>query len=357
MQILIHIIITLILLPWGGFVMMSPMMFAAPGFQDNKSSILSTMLFLGYPVIIFAVLKLFDFNYFGLAASSWLLWSSVIIAIIILISGTPKLLYNINRGIPNTGYFKTETSVYLNGRIVTDALPHNFKAFEDDSTYAIDENHVFYNGKIINKADPTTFLPVKIETQEEIFPLYWKDNQHVYINGKVLENCDAATFTSIAHSYGKDEYQIYYRDKILHGANPKTFYFVTDTVGRDDSNLFVFDKKVTESVDLETFEIVNHEEGDFCRDKDHVYILCYHLEDPLIKVPGADPHTFLPIGRSYARDHSNVYFYGYYKGIKTIAMRLEDVNPDTFSVGYDEATDSEATDGKKYFMYGELVRS
>jgi|SRR5690606_35899493 len=356
MQIVLHIIITLLLLPWGGLVMMSPMMFAAPGFQDNKSSVLSSILLLGYPVIIFAVLKLFNFNYFGIAAGNWLLWSSVIIVIIILISGTPKLLYNIARDIPNTGYFKTEISVFLNGKIIPEATPDTFKTFEDDTRYAIDENHVYYDGKIIVGADPTTFQPAKVVAQEE-FALYWKDNQHVYLDGKVLENCDAATFTSIAHSYGQDEYQIYYRDKILHGANPRTFYFITDTVGRDDSNLFVFDKKVTESVDLDTFEIVNHEEGDFCRDRNHVYIICYRLEDPLIKVPGADPNTFLPIGRSYARDHSNVYFYGYYKGIKTIAMRLEDVNPDSFSVGYDEATDSEATDGKKYFMYGELVRS
>ena len=357
MQIILHIIITLLLMPWGGFVMMSPMMFAAPGFLDNKKSILSVMLFFGYPIIIFAILKLFNFHYFGIEPTSWLLWSSVVVAIIILISGIPKLLYNINRGISNTGYFKTETSVYLNGRIVPDALPNTFKPFEEDSAYAIDEQHVFYNGKIINEADPATFQPVKIVSQEEKFALYWKDNQYVYLEGKVLENCDAATFTSIAHSYGRDVHKIYYRDKILHGANPKTFYFITDAVGRDDSSLFVFDTRVTESVDLETFEIVNHEEGDYCRDKNYVYIICYRQEDPLIKVPGADPNTFLPIGRSYARDHSNVYFYGYYKGIKTIAMRLEGVNPDTFSVGYDEATNSEATDGKKYFMYGELVRS
>lgn len=357
MQIVLHIIITLLLAPWGGFVIMSPMMFAAPGFQDNKRSILSAMLFLGYPVIIFVILKLFNFHYFGIAATSWLLWSSVIVAIIILISGIPKLLYNINRGISNTGYFKTETSVYLYGRIIPDALPDTFKAFEEDSTYAIDEQHVFYNGKIISEADSATFQPIKIEAKEETFPVYWKDKKHVYIDGKILEDCDGATFTCISQGYGRDASKVYYRDKILPGANPKTFYFITDTVSRDDSSLFVFNKRVTEAVDLETFEIVRHEEGDFCKDKNHVYIIFYHLEDPLLKIPDADPKTFLPIGRSYARDHSNVYFYGYYKGKKTKILKLEDVNPDTFSVGYDELTDSEATDGKKYFMYGELVRS
>lgn len=358
MQIVLHIIITLLLAPWGGFVMMSPMMFAAPGFQDNKRSILSAMLFLGYPVIIFAILKLFNFHYFGIAANTWLLWSSVIIALIILISGTPKLLYNISRGIPNSGYFKSGTSVYLNGRIIPEASPETFKTLEEDSRYAVDVHYVFYDGKIVSGADPTTFQSVDIVSQEETFsPCYWKDNQHVYIDGKVLEDGDAATFICISQGYGRDASKVYYRDKILQGANPKTFYFITETISRDDSSLFVFHKRVTEAVDLETFEIVKHEEGDFCKDKNHVYIIFYHLDDPLLKIPDADPNTFLPIGRSYAHDHSNVYFYGYYKGKKTKILKLEDVNPDTFSVGYDESTGSEATDGKKYFMYGELVRS
>lgn len=358
MQIVLHIIITLLLMPWGGFVIMSPMMFAAPGFQDNKQSILSVVLFFGYPVIIFAILKLFNFHYFGIAASSWLLWSFVIIAIIILISGIPKLLYNIGRGIPNTGYFKTETSVYLNGRIITDALPHTFKSFEEDSTYARDEQHVFYNGKIIIDADPTTFHSLNIVSPEETpFPLYWKDSLHVYVDGKALTDCDAATFSCIYQGYGRDASKVYYRDKILPGADPETFLLITSVVGRDDTSLFVFDKRVTEAVNLQTFEIVKHEEGDFCKDKNHIYIIFYHLDDPLVKVSGADPNTFLPMGRDYARDHSNVFFYGYYKGKKTRAFKLEGVNPDSFSVGYDESTDSEATDGKKYFMYGELVRS
>ena len=74
MNIVINIIVTLALLYWPVVLMMSPMMFAAPGADDDKGTIFTTFFFLSYPVTIFLLLGVLGGNTSVLIALR-LLWS------------------------------------------------------------------------------------------------------------------------------------------------------------------------------------------------------------------------------------------------------------------------------------------
>lgn len=349
------------LLFWGGAVMMSPMMMAAKDFRDSLSSLLTAIVILGFPVILFGIFKLVGFRFFGLNVTGWLIGFSIVCALIFLAYGIPGLLFNMNKGIPNTGYFVNESSVYLDGDKLKEADPKTFQVQEIDSFYAKDQNFVFYYGKKIKEAHPLSFVPVPNAKNDSLYgigtPIFWKDHSHVYYNGVTIAKADPNTFQHIQSIYAKDRERIYYQTEALEGANPNTYRFLNENIAIDDSSVFVLTKRSKIPVDLNSFKVVENENEAFCVDSENVYLVFYQREEPLEKVEGADIATFRTLERNYASDKDHVYFFGNYKGDQELRLiKLEGANPKKFVIGYNDATKSEATDGTHYYMDGALVK-
>lgn len=364
MTIIINIVYTFLLMLWGGMIMMSPMMIAAHGFRDSKSSIITAMLVIGSPIFAFGLLHLLGYRYFGMNATHSLLIAAVISGGIILIYGLPGMLFNLQKGVPNSGYFSHGPAVYLDGRKIKEADAESFEVLALDERYAKDQTYVFYYGQVVAGADPKTLAAVKppVDASEpsassDRSPLYWRDAQHVYFNGKVMEGAEATSFVHFAGLYSKDSNRVYYQERIVEAAIPEKFRIVhAESVATDGNAIFIYGRRSKLGIDMESFTAVEGENDTFYKDRNHVYVLRFHQEDPLAKVEGADPLTFEPLERNYAVDRNNVYFYGYSGENKQTLARLEGVNPENFKVGYDEVTDSEATDGTKFFMYGKEVK-
>ncbi len=339
--------------------MMSPMMMAAPDFRNSRSSLLSATFILSYPVVVFAILKLIDYPFWGTNVTTWLIVVSIISGGIIFLYGIPGMLINLGRGIQNDGYFKNDSYVFYDGNKISVADPISFTIITDDKFYAKDRKHVFYMGKIVKDADPMTFTPIK-EVEKDCLDketsVYWKDKENVYFKAKKIEGSDVGSFQHIMSIYGKDRNHVYYGNTILPKANPEKFRFLEDGIATDETSIFIFNKPVNIPVDLSSFEVVKNGDYLFCKDKNNVYLLLYENPEPLVKVDGADVATFMLLERYYAKDKNQVYFYGYSKLNTRALIHLTGANPDKFSVGYDDSTNSEATDGLNYYLSGKPVK-
>ena len=363
MAIIVNIVYTLLLMLWGGMIVMSPMMIAAHGFRDSKSSIVTAVVFIGSPVLAFGLLHLLGYHYFGMSAGHWFLGTALLSGLIISIYGLPGMLLNLQKGVPNSGYFTKGAIVYLDGRKIKEADAESFEVLTLDEYYAKDHTYVFLYGNVIAEADPYTFAAVKppVNDLEEAVasnqtPVYWRDAHNVYYRGKIVENADSKSFIHFSGNYAKDASHVYYLGNVLKEADPDKFRFIKqNSIATDGSNLFIYNRRSKTTVDLESFVAIEDENDVFCKDKDNIYLLFYNREEPLIKVEGADQLTFKLLERQYAVDKHYVWFYGYYERNRQKLIRLEGVKPENFVVGYDESIGSEATDGKKFFMYGKEV--
>jgi len=356
---ILNILITIILIPWPVILMMSPMMIASTGFRDNRSSLLFATLMMSYPVIVFTILKLAGYSFWGMNVNSWLIGVLGVSAGIVFLYGIPRMLINLGRGIQNNGYFKTDSGVFFDGHKISNVDPASFDIIPVGSFYARDSKHIFYMGNIVKDADPLSFSPIKgidADSLGNSTPVYWKDKTNVYSNAKKIEGCDAETFQYLRGIYGRDRNHVYFGNNILSKANPENFRFLNDGITTDETYLFIFNKPVNIPVDLPTFTVVENGDQVFCKDKNYVYLLLYGQQDPLVKVDGVDADTFTLLERYYAKDKCNVYYYGHDKNNKRTLTYLTSADPDKFTVGYDASTKSEATDGLNYYMAGKPVK-
>ncbi|MBL3658394.1 DKNYY domain-containing protein [Fulvivirga sediminis] len=349
---IISIIVTILLVFYGGILIMSPMMIASQGFSDSLSSIITALVFLGYPVIIFLLMTIFNLPFYGMASFKWLIGFSVLFLVTILIYRIPQLIINIKRGIPNTGYYIGEEAVYLNGSAIEKADPNSFDPMKDVAYYSKDAHHVFYHKNIIPDSDPSTFMKVPSEN-EDGHGNYWKDKNQVYLDGHILKGADPKTMVVLNSLYAKDAKQMYYNGKILPDANPETFYFLSDGIGLDRENAYVYGKKSTTKTDIKTLEVVDTDQStSFLRDKNSIYFIIFHHGDPLLKVEGADPKTFEYMERGYSKDAHHVF---YHDSNSRQVKVLQEADPATFTVGYDNSTQTEARDKNHSYMNGETV--
>ena len=342
---------------------MSPMMVATRGFKDSISSILLFLLLIGYPVVLFAFLKLFGHRYFETNTMVWLVGSVLICGTVIMVYGVPGMLLNLKKGIPNNGYFIAESAVYLDGRQIPEAEPSSFEVFTVDSRYAKCRKRVFFEGRIISEADSQSFVPIEnVEAKENTLfgtdniPHYWKDDFSIFFNGEKIKDADARSFKLLSGWYATDARHVFYENKILEDAVPEHFTILGDGVTTDEKSIYIFDKKSATAADISSFEVIEDENDTFCRDKNNVFVLFYSQKEPLVKVAGADVSTFKPLERSYAIDKNSVYFYGYTRFNVKETKRLTGANPKSFHVGYDDTTESDGRDGSRYYMSGEEVK-
>lgn len=216
-------------------------------------------------------------------------------------------------------YSKDKNHVYYKDEIIPIADPNYFVILDYWTGYTKDDKHVFHEYTIIKGADPATVKVPEGQSSSYITGMnyYLQDAYHVYYKGEKIEGADPHTFEFIldprtATTYAKDKFHVFYEKNLLEGADPATFapvfqkgdggiahaegWFV------DKNSIFWAGKKVA-SIDKATFRFLETDpfESAVFLDKDQVF---FHIT----KIEGADPTTFVLLGKGYAKDADNVYY-------------------------------------------------
>ena len=353
MQIIINIVATFILAFWPLMFMMSPMMFDAPGSENSKTTIISMMLILCYPIILFLLLGIFGINYFGVNSFKLAQISAVVIAIAFLLFGYYGLLFNALRGIASSGYSVVNDKAYYDGRAIKGADSQTFTIFKDKyrysySDYARDKHHLYCNGKVVEGALAEDV--VAIENSEQ---MYWRNSQQVIYEDRILKGAVADRFiayrgfTGWACSDNDDAFNVYSYGVLLPAVDKDSFKPFNDFYAKDKDHVFKKEKVILPEADAASFELM--EDHDFGRDKNHVYYVS--TKQPFV-VKDADPASFEMLERGYARDRNHIYVIEQYEDVRI----LEQAHVDSFEVTqYDDATKSEARDVNHYYYDGKIV--
>lgn len=355
MHIVMSIITTFALMAWPLIVMMSPMMLAAPGSQDNKTTVLSVMLFLLYPVAIFIFLGLFGINYLGLNSFLLAKISAIVVSVIFVFFGYSSLFINMIKGVPNSGYAVVNDTVYFSGKELTGADPNSFTAYDGQdyenehsaSLYASDKHSFYYFGKRVENVDPCNITGRLIG-----HTLYWFNDTQVVLRNQIIEAANPHTFACLdenwSYSETDGEYTIYYNAERLKSADFDSFRVLFGAYATDKSHLYYGADIIAPEADLKTFEILTtHYE--FAHDINNIY---YLSGSETHAVEGLDLNTFEELKRSYIKDKSAVYYHSYSDGVQ----RINEADVTSFAVtDYDETTHSDAGDKNYYYMRGEIV--
>ena len=331
MKLTMDILVTLFVAWWSLFLLFLPMAFGGPGAADDRKKIFLALGIMYLPAAIFLGYKLFGANYFGVSADLAVAIALLVSTAVAFVFGLPRMALNTFRGVPNTDYFVGKSAVYLYGVRVKKALPASFEIL--DGHYTRDARHVFYGGRILAGAEPTSFEHV-LDLQksgEDRTTVFWKDKNRVYANGVALHKSQPATFKALSRSYGCDDTHVYYDWHILEDATPRQFVVLDSVMGRDNTNLYVRDQRLSHNADAATFRLFdNGEDTDtYGKDKSRVYFVCHWAQKPVVEIAGADPATFVPLERDYAKDDRNVY----YRNSETEStIKLEGADPSSFEV-------------------------
>lgn len=331
------------------------MMLAAPGSQDNKTTVLSVMLFLLYPVAIFIFLGLFGINYLGLNSFLLAKISAIVVSVIFVFFGYSSLFINMIKGVPNSGYAVVNDTVYFSGKELTGADPNSFTAYDGQdyenehsaSLYASDKHSFYYFGKRVENVDPCNITGRLIG-----HTLYWFNDTQVVLRNQIIEAANPHTFACLdenwSYSETDGEYTIYYNAERLKSADFDSFRVLFGAYATDKSHLYYGADIIAPEADLKTFEILTtHYE--FAHDINNIY---YLSGSETHAVEGLDLNTFEELKRSYIKDKSAVYYHSYSDGVQ----RINEADVTSFAVtDYDETTHSDAGDKNYYYMRGEIV--
>jgi len=253
--------------------------------------------------------------------------------------------------------------------------------------YARDKNHAFYLSGIIQEADAATFRVLdsgrhiregwtrKPENEDDDLGFDYEGFacdatqvfHYVLTIGKpcVLRGADPATFKVLPNSYGRDAKSVYYEKYRLKGAKPQTFRQLNQHFAADERGVFYADRTMDDAdaasfkilgeywakdakrvyfqdkiveADPATIELVA---GHFARDGQRVYGFLGQV------VEAADPATFQPVGDSYFKDRTQVYYSGY------PVSKVEGADPGTFQVVTEGKSD--ARDARSLFRDGKRL--
>ena len=347
MNLFLSILVTFICMPWPALIMMSPMMIAAPGFANKKSSILVAMLFFIYPAFVFNLLHVSGYSFYGSNALWWAAIAVALGALVSIVYGLPRQLINVFRGIANYDYFIKDQNVYLNGKKIKGADASTFTHFNNRGYYSKDATHVYYNESKVEQADAETFQPLLNDDTKH----FWHDKKNVYYAWKGLTKADGASIVYAGNGYVFDKNHVYFEDLLIEEADRNTFTVLFGHCGRDSKNVFVRTTRATNVKVPKTFEMVFIQDEQFGKDKDQIYVLRHTPPHPLEPFPEADLETFEVVGDYYAKDKNKVYYYSYHTNQILI---VELANSATFVLYFDATRNTDATDGKHYYKSGIL---
>lgn len=355
MQIAINIFITFAFMFWPIIFMMSPMMLGAPGADNDKSQVISVMLFLSYPIGISLLLWIFGGSYFGVKGFKLTIICVAVIVIGFALFGYFGTLTNLAKGIANTGYSIANNRAYYGGKRIDGADGASFVILDNDkfghsmSWYAKDRSHFYYQGVAVDGAIPDNFKKVEINGD-----IYWLNSTQVIRDDIVLVGADPNHFYGFegdrhdgwTYSIGGEQYFVYSRGKRLPDVDRDTFTPLTELVAKDKFHIYERDKIILPEADASSFELL--EDHSFGKDKNQIYYL-NHLQPFAIK--DIDRESFEILDESYIRDKNHVYFIHRYKSIE----KLDQIDVTSFEVTpYDESTSSHARDRNHYY-YDEKI--
>ena len=354
MQTFINVVVTLILLPWPILLMMSPMMFDAPGSENSKNALIDLILILCYPVGIAVLYWLFGARYFGISGLTFTIISSVIVFSALSLFGFPERLQNLQKGITNSGYSVAENKVYYNAKPVEAADSESFHIFDAVESvlymqdYARDKGHFYYLGNIV---EGVTVDGLRRETIND--ETYWLNQNQVIYDDKILRGADPDNFSGFdgypgwTHSVKDGQFIVFSYGDHLPIVDKESFTPLNEFYAKDKNQVFEKSRPILTEADAESFEFVDHSE--FARDKDHVYYLS--TEQPFA-IAEADPESFEILDRGYAKDKNHVYHVIQYQSVEI--LRQADVS--SFEVTkYDEKTKAEARDNRYLYNNGKVI--
>lgn len=345
MAYVINIIVILVCMPWGSAIMMSPMIIASHGFSEDKRSIMIVMLASFYPAVVFLLLKLSGFRFFGTDPVSWAVGVAIIAVLLNLVYGLPSKWNNLRLGISNEGYVITDQHVYYNGKIINKADPATFQSYDDLSGYSKDANHVFYNTKVVEGAHAPSFRPLE--------HFYWKDDRLAYGRWGVIRGADGKSFEYVGAGFAKDKDHVYFGHDVVKGADPHTFEALEKFIGKDAHEIYVKIYPAGNIEDVTGFELVKWNDDLLGKEDNRIYAVYYNRPDPLVPFPDADLSTFEVLGEYYAKDRHRVYHYSYHRGDVKV---IPEADPQTFVVEFDGHKNTNAKDAQHHFTAGELYQ-
>ena len=275
------------------------------------------------------------------------------------------------------GYAKCPTSVYYEGRQISDSDPATFQILDKREDMAKDAKQVYLRGGVIKGADPASFaltamydlskdakdyylglkpLHVKDVTSFQVLePQHWytdnliwaRERDQYFVREQATPIADGANFQVIQSRYAKDAKQVYFGAGVLAGADPATFQGCGGLAGElaKDSKQVYGEGKVVEGCDAASFEYLRLH---FAKDRQHAYF-CYSSGSQPMILPGSDAKTFEVIGVAaedfgYAKDAKQVYRGG---------NIIPGADPATFVV--DPSDTENASDKNRRYRYGEPV--
>ena len=354
MQILINIIVTFVLMFWPVMFMMSPMMFDAPGSDNNKSQLVTMMLILCYPIGLFLLLWIFGGSYFGFSGLKLAIISAVVIVFAYTVFGYFGMLFNLQKGIANTGYSVVDNHVYYDGKIIEAADGASFDTVDDEenpytaSDYALDKDHLYYSGKIVEGAFIDELKKVTVNRDT-----HWINKTQVIYNGNIMPGANPGDFGGFegfagwTHSMNNDQYLVFSYGVPLPAVDKATFTPLNDFIAKDNQHIFEKHKPILTEADAATFELLD--DHDFGKDKNYIYYLATKLP---FAVKGVDVASFEILERGYLKDKNSVYIVHQYESIE----KLEQVDVDSFeATQYDDINKSEARDANHYYYDGKVV--
>jgi hypothetical protein len=355
MHIVINIIVTLALLYWPVVMMMSPMMFAAPGADDNKGAIFTAFFFMSYPVTIFLLLGVLGGKYFGFNSFVLALISAIVVFFVLSFFGYTGMMSNVIRGIPNSGYGVVGNTVYYNADPIVGADAESFNAYKSEDyhndysvdQYAADNQYLYFRGKPLPGIRLENLIGKIVA-----YDFYWLNDTQVIRNGEVIAGLDPQTFGDFEGysywTYSKvgEKYTLYYDNTSVDLADFHSFIPLTDRLAKDKNRIFYDGQPITLQVDIDSFEAFST--YGFARDKGHLY---YLGSDTPILINGADPDSFDELGWGYYRDKNAIYYVE-----EENVLVLDSVDYRSFEiVGYIEDHEYDAKDANAYYMRGQKV--
>lgn len=337
MKIFFQILTSFALAYWPILLMTSVMIFDAPRSTDNKQAILMALAVVFLPMILGLLYFFFNQTFWGISPKIFLIITVVVPILASLLFGYPKLLLNNMKGVSSNGYFVKDDKVYFEGNLI-EAKPTNFEVVDEFKDYAKDAASVYFRGRRIDGADPKTFKTVFESSQ------YFRDDKSVYFKGKALPGSDAATFVKLkiadqTSTYYKDKNSVYWFGRKIEGLKPDSTKVLSETYLVDSDSVFYFEKKIV-GADPASFAVFPDQES-LAKDKRALY-----FRD--VAYPEVDLVTIEFLERGYVKDKSKVY----YRDGNVLTV-VAGANAAGFKVtNWDQKTESEATDGTKYFLEG-----
>ncbi|MBB1396973.1 DKNYY domain-containing protein [Pseudoalteromonas sp. SG44-8] len=356
MSVVINILVTLALCFWGSMMMMSPMMFGAPGATNNKQAVLTALLFLSYPVPLFLLIGLFGGSYFGINSYKMALISVVVIGFLFTIFGYTSMVKNLLQGIANGGYCVVEQRVYYNAKLMEHADAESFISYSqadlntyDAQLYAKDKQHLYYSGQTVSGVYLEN-LHAKIIGSD----LYWLNDTQVIKGERIVEGADPSTYAAYDYysfwniSGHEGNQVIYHHDEPMHNIDAQSFVPIDDSYGKDGQHIFYQGLAILADVDIDTASFSRLDEN-FASDNQYIFYL--NGEDSHILI-GAEPANFELFERNYYRSGEIVYYVTQYESAKPMPQ----IHAASFTVTqYDEQTNSDAYDKNNYYLRGEVV--